>query len=66
MNKNKIMSLFEEGARIQPSGLAPIEGIDHIELFWFPNDSSKTTIFEYKTELVALKMMDTLALSTHT
>nr|WP_298790480.1 nuclear transport factor 2 family protein [uncultured Allomuricauda sp.] len=61
-----IMELLVEDSRIQPNTLQPIEGKSEIRKFWFPNDSSKTTINNYVTEIVSLDVMDTLAISTHT
>jgi len=36
-----------------------------IREFWFPKDGSKTIINNYKTEIISLDIMDTLAISTH-
>ncbi|NAS13707.1 YybH family protein [Poritiphilus flavus] len=66
MDEEKVMGLLEENARIQPNRLKPIEGKSNIRMFWFPKDSSKTIINEYKTELISLEVMDTLAVSSHT
>lgn len=49
-----VLNLFEENATIVPSGMAPITGIDQIEAYWFPNDSSITTIHSYEVELIEL------------
>ena len=65
MDEEKIMALLEENARIQPNKLKPIEGKSEIRKFWFPNDSSITTINDYKTEIIALDIRDTLAITTH-
>ncbi len=65
MDEEKIMALLEENARIQPNKLKPIEGKSEIRRFWFPNDSSITTINDYKTEIIALDIRDTLAITTH-
>ena len=60
------MGLLEENARIQPNSLKPVEGKNQIRKFWFPRDSSKTTVNDFQTELISLKILDTLAVSTHT
>lgn len=65
MDEEKIMGLLEENSRIQPNKLKPIEGKEKIRAFWFPNDSSKTTISQYKTEIISLNIMDSLAVTTH-
>ncbi|NNL16137.1 MAG: nuclear transport factor 2 family protein [Flavobacteriaceae bacterium] len=60
-----IMKLLVEDSRIQPNTLKPIDGKSEIRKFWFPNDSSKTIINNYETEIISLDIMDTLAISTH-
>ncbi len=65
MDEKKIMALLESNARIQPNTLKPIEGKPNIRQFWFPKDSSKTVINDYKTEIISLNIKDTLAISTH-
>ena len=60
-----VLELFEDNARIQPNTLKPIEGKSNIQKFWFPNDSSETTINDYRTKIISLDVMDTLALTTH-
>ncbi|GAB5399250.1 MAG: hypothetical protein Aureis2KO_08350 [Aureisphaera sp.] len=65
-DEEKVMGLLEENARIQPNRLKPIEGKSEIRKFWFPKDSSKTIINDYQTEIINIKIMDTLAISTHT
>ncbi len=66
MSEEQIMSLFENNARIQPNSLKPIEGKEEIRSFWFPKDSSITTINTYETELLNLDIKDSLAITTHT
>ncbi|MEW7290520.1 YybH family protein [Aquimarina sp. 2304DJ70-9] len=66
MNEEQIMSLFENNARIQPNSLKPIEGKEKIRSFWFPKDSSITTINAFETELLNLDIKDSLAITTHT
>ena len=66
MDETLIMGLLEENASIQPNKLKPIEGRSEIRMFWFPKDSSKTIINEYKTEIISLNIIDTLGISTHT
>ena len=66
MDKEMVLSIFEDGARIQPNRLKPIEGIENMAEFWFPNDGSKTTINAFETEVVDIKVKDTLAIITYT
>ncbi|NND51369.1 MAG: hypothetical protein HKN54_03125 [Flavobacteriaceae bacterium] len=65
MDQEKIMGLLENNARIQPNAMQPIEGKINIENFWFPKDDSRTVINDYKTEILSLKVLDTLAYTTH-
>lgn len=65
MDEERVMGLLEENARIQPNTLKPIEGKSKIRMFWFPKDSSITTINDYRTEMISLSIIDTLAISTH-
>jgi ketosteroid isomerase-like protein len=64
-DKQRILTLFTEDARLQPSSLCPIKGMNKIEAFWFPNDSSVTTIKKFETELLNLTVRDTVAFATH-
>ena len=66
MNKEMVMSLFEEDAIIQPNRLKPIQGKENIKAFWFPNDGSVTTIHNFNTKEIAFQTMDTLAIATYT
>ncbi len=59
-----VLALFEADARISPSSLCPIDSIDNLKAFWFPNDGSKTTIHRFEAEELALKVLDTLGYST--
>ncbi len=65
MDKEKILGLLQEDARLQPSGMKPVDGISEIQEFWFPNDSSVTTVNKFETEIISMKIIDTLAVSTH-
>lgn len=65
MDKERIMSLFEDGARIQPNKLMPIEGKENLRAFWFPEDGSITTINDFTTKIIHLAVLDTLAITTH-
>ncbi len=56
-----VLGLFHEDATIVPSGMEPIIGLDAIENYWFPNDSSVTTIHSYKIELIDLDGTDSMA-----
>lgn len=59
-----ILSLFTPDARLQPSGLTPVKGLEQIRQFWFPDDHSVTTVNAFSTELLWLQVMDTMAVST--
>ncbi|GAA4278478.1 YybH family protein [Aquimarina mytili] len=61
MNEELIMSLFEDGARIQPNSLKPFENKENIRKFWFPKDSSITTIHNFELELLHLTIKDSIA-----
>jgi ketosteroid isomerase-like protein len=65
-DKKGVLSLFMDDSRLQPSSLCPVKGIKNIEEFWFPNDSSITTIKRFETELLNISIRDTLAFATHT
>lgn len=65
MDEKKVLSLFEENARIQPNSLKPIEGKEELRNFWFPKDSSVTKINEFKTELLSINVLDTLVLASY-
>ncbi len=56
-----VLGLFTEDATIVPSGLSPIKGVSEIEKYWFPNDSSITTIHSYEIELLELVGTDSIA-----
>ena len=66
MDKEMVLSIFEEGARIQPNRLQPIEGKENMAEFWFPDDGSKTIINIFETEVVDIKVKDTLAIISYT
>lgn len=56
-----VLGLFENKAVIIPSGFEPIKGIEAIENYWFPNDSSETIIHSYSMELLDLNGTDSMA-----
>lgn len=59
-----VLSLFEDDATIVPSGMTPIQGIRAIGEFWFPKDSSRTTINQFNNEILSIAIEDTLATSS--
>ncbi|MFN0174424.1 MAG: YybH family protein [Saprospiraceae bacterium] len=59
-----ILSLFEEKARLAPSGMCPIESIANIRQFWFPNDSSLTLIHGFDNDIIELSGEGDMAFST--
>ncbi len=64
MNEEQILSLFEDNARIQPNSLKPIEQKENIRKFWFPKDSSVTTIHDFTLELINMTIQDSIAITT--
>jgi ketosteroid isomerase-like protein len=46
-DSSTILDLFADTATIIPSGMNPIRGKSAIIQFWWPNDSSKTSILSY-------------------
>ena len=57
-NEQGVMNLFEEGARISPSSLCPIDSLDNMRQFWFPKDSSTTIVHRFETDEISLKLID--------
>ncbi|MBX7150899.1 nuclear transport factor 2 family protein [bacterium] len=60
-DENGVLSLFEENAMIMPNGMGAIKGIDAISNFWFPKDSSVTTIHVFDNQIVAITIDSTIA-----
>lgn len=56
-----VMDLFQSDATIVPSGMAPIKGSPAIRDFWFPKDTSTTTIHEFTSEILSLTVDDSVA-----
>lgn len=56
-----VLELFEADAVITPSGKAPIKGIDAIRNFWFPKDTSVTTIHEFKNDILSFSQDGAIA-----
>lgn len=56
-----VMDLFEAEAVITPSGMAPIKGIDAINNFWFPKDTSVTTIHEFRNDILSFSLDGAIA-----
>lgn len=48
----RVLGLYADSSVINPSGLLPIQGLDSIRNFWFPNDGSITTIHSYDLEIL--------------
>jgi uncharacterized protein (TIGR02246 family) len=63
-NSDGVLSLFTEDSMLQPSGLSPVKGITAINAFWFPNDSSITTIHKFDSRMINLEVQGDLAHST--
>ncbi|MBO6524282.1 MAG: hypothetical protein JJ971_10685 [Balneolaceae bacterium] len=66
MDEEQVLSVFEDGARISPNSLNPIEGKENLKNFWFPDDGSQTIINRYEIEIIDTQIMDSLAITTHT
>ena len=66
MDEEQILSVFEDGARISPNSLNPIEGKENLKNFWFPDDGSQTIINGYDIEIIDTQILDSLAITTHT
>ena len=64
-DEEKLMDLLVEDSRIQPNMFAPVDGKENIKAFWFPDDSSQTVIHEFKTNILSINILDTMAISTH-
>lgn len=65
MDEQKVMELLEVASQIQPNRFQPIIGKENIREFWFPKDGSKTIINEFTTEIISFKLIDTIAITTH-
>lgn len=46
-----VLDLFEDNATLAPSGLNSVKGKAAITNFWFPNDSSITTIHQFTNDV---------------
>jgi histidine triad (HIT) family protein len=51
-----VMNTLTKEAVIMPQGLNPKKGLEEISAFWFPKDSSKTTIKRFDYEIDDLKV----------
>jgi uncharacterized protein (TIGR02246 family) len=51
-DKEGVLGLFEPDASLAPSGMKPLKGMEQITGFWFPNDSSITTIHQFTSEIL--------------
>jgi ketosteroid isomerase-like protein len=50
----KVLGLFADTATLVPSGMKPIQGKKKMTEFWWPNDSSKTTIDRYAIDVLEI------------
>lgn len=62
-DKETVLALFSNDATIIPDGMEPINGLEAIENYWFPNDSSSTIIHSYEVELIDVDGTDSMAYS---
>lgn len=60
-DSEKVLGLYVDSATIIPSGLMPIKGKEAITDFWFPNDSSKTTIHYYDLDILDISGASNMA-----
>ncbi|MEQ9266480.1 MAG: hypothetical protein RLN81_14720 [Balneolaceae bacterium] len=60
-DSSKILNLYLDSATISPSGLQPKRGKKEITDFWFPDDSSTTTIHFYDLETLDIYGANDLA-----
>jgi ketosteroid isomerase-like protein len=44
--------------------MCPIEGIEAIRLFWFPEDGSVTTVHRYEAENLGARLFEDLGVTT--
>jgi uncharacterized protein (TIGR02246 family) len=63
-DKEGVLNLFEDNATLAPSGLNPVKGKAAMAKFWFPNDSSVTTIHQFSNEIQFLKLDLDMAYTT--
>ncbi len=65
MDEEKVMNLLQGNAQIQPNLFDPVTGKDNIREFWFPDDSSKTVINKFITDIISFNLIDSIAITTH-
>ena len=59
-----VLALFEAEPRISPNKLCPIEGLEDMRAFWFPEDGSVTTIHRYEAEDLGVSVLGELGVTT--
>lgn len=50
-DRNAVLATIREDAVLLPDGLAPVEGLDAIEAFWWPTEGPTTTVTAYRTTI---------------
>ena len=63
-NKKGVLDLFEDDATLAPSGLNSIKGKEEMTNFWFPNDSSVTTIQQFTNDIQFVSIENDWAYTT--
>ena len=63
-NREGVLNLFTSDARIQPNSLCPIDSLNKIRNFWFPDDGSKTTIDHFEIKNLATRVEGDTAYAT--
>jgi ketosteroid isomerase-like protein len=53
-DSSTVLALFADTATLIPSGMKPIRGKKEMTQFWWPNDSSKTTIDKYEIQVLEI------------
>lgn len=60
-NETGVLSLFTDDATLAPSGVKPIKGMKEIRAFWFPHDSSVTTILKFTNDIQYIYVEEDIA-----
>lgn len=63
-DENRILALFEQNASITPSGAGFFKGKEKIRNFWFPKDSSVTTIEKFSNKIMFLQFEGDVIVAT--
>jgi len=64
MDEARVMALFDSDVTIVPASVGPLHGLDAIRRFWFPKDSSRTTIHQFTHEILNVSVNSDIAQSS--